>query len=69
MHQAAEAIVNLRPRTKLDVGRDHSLSDVVIADDIARADDHSERAFRHSDIGALNLLGDARPGISEGDKN
>jgi hypothetical protein len=41
MHQAAEAIVDLRSRTQLDIRGDDGLSDVVIADDIARADDHS----------------------------
>ena len=59
MHQAAEAIVDLRSRTQHAVSGDDSLSDVMIADDIARADDHSDLrllAFWHRASGFGQLL-------------
>jgi hypothetical protein len=50
VHKAAEASKDLRSRTQLDISGDDSLSDVMIADDIARADDHSGCAFWQSAI-------------------
>jgi hypothetical protein len=45
LNQTPEAIVNLCSRAKLDIRRDDNVPDIAIADDIARADNHSECAF------------------------
>lgn len=38
---ASEAVVDLRGRAQLGIGRDDNIPDVAIADDIAGADDHA----------------------------
>ena len=55
-HQAAEAIVDLRSRAQIDISGDDCLSNIVIADDIARADDHSDCAFWLSGIAQAGLV-------------
>jgi hypothetical protein len=60
-HKAAEASIDLRSRTQLDISGDGSLSDVMIGDDVARADDHSGCAFWHSTIVRAPPLRHAAP--------
>ena len=45
LHQASEAIIDLRRRAELDISGDDNVPDIAITDDVARADDHSECAF------------------------
>ncbi|WP_347338805.1 hypothetical protein [Bradyrhizobium vignae] len=48
VYQVTEAIVDLRGRIQFDISRLDGASNIMIADGIAGADDHSNCAFWHS---------------------
>jgi hypothetical protein len=54
LHDAAEAIVDLRCRVQLDLGSYDDISDVVIADDVAGTNDHGLKVSLCSKSGESN---------------